>query len=77
LVRLHGTVQKARLVLLLAPRGIECVADRHVGILVPPICGRLARDVDVPAGRQGEMDAYAVGVALVTAMLRRRRRAPR
>jgi hypothetical protein len=66
------TRELAGLILQPTTGRIEGVADGDAGILGPAGHGWVACDVDVPAVGQGHVDADAIGVAVVMAMLRAR-----
>ena len=70
LMRLDLAFELANLILQLAAGGVECVSDGDMSILVPPGCRRVAADVDMLAARHSHVDANAIGIALVVAMLR-------
>ena len=57
------------MVLQLTAGGVERVADRDMHVLVPPRGPRIPGYIDVLAAGHGQMDADAVGVAFVVAML--------
>jgi hypothetical protein len=63
------SIEHARLILQLTARRIKRIPDRNVGILVPPGLGRVARDVNALAARHLDMDAHAIRITLVVAML--------
>jgi len=69
LMLLDRSGELADLILQLPAGRVEGVADGDVGILVPPGHGRIAGDIDVLATRDCNVDADAIGVALVVAML--------
>src|SRR6516165_8644925 len=68
-VHLHRTHQLADLVLQLTTGRVEGIADGDVRILMSPGHRGVARDIDVLAAGYGDVDADAIRVAAVVAML--------
>jgi hypothetical protein len=70
IVDLHETAPLAHVVLQLAARGAEGVADREVEVLVLPMPGRIAFHGDLASGN-GQVDADVVDLALLRVLVGR------